>query len=475
MMATSKQAPAAHRRPAPSATELEFLPAALEIVETPPSPLGRAVGAAILLFFCIALTWAAAGQVDIVATALGKIVPTGRTKVVQPFEIGVVREILVEDGQRVRAGDVLIALDPTISGAESEHLQTELVAAQMDVARLRAILAEEPGARPTFAPPSGANPAQVATQRQLLAGQLAEERAKLAALDRQQAQKEAERASAAATVKRIQSLLPILEQQFEIRKTLYDHETGSKLNYLQAMREFTEQQQELEVQKSHTREAEAALAAITQTRSQAAAEFRRTRLDELAKAEQKAAELSQDLIKAQKRSDLQILTAPVDGVVQQLAVHTVGGIVTPAQPLLALVPADSGLEIEAMVSNRDIGFVHAGQDAEIKVQTFNFTRYGLLHAHVVTVSQDAISRDPPSSGEKGAGAGSGAAGSSEAPEAVYVARIALDATQMRIEGQPVSLSPGMAVIAEIKTGRRTILSYLLSPLRQYRQDSLRER
>ena len=101
------------------------------------------------------------------------------------------------------------------------------------------------------------------------------------------------------------------------------------------------------------------------------------------------------MIKAEQRTKLQVLTAPVDGVVQQLAVHTVGGVVTPAQALAVVVPVDSHLEIEAMVSNRDIGFVHAGQEAEIKVDTFSFTRYGLLHGKVLNVSQDAITRDKP--------------------------------------------------------------------------------
>src|SRR5262249_8200389 len=136
-----------------------------------------------------------------------------------------------------------------------------------------------------------------------------------------------------------------------------------------------------------------AIAAIRETRGQAVAEYRRTISDELAEAEQKANGLTQDLIKAEQRMKLQVLTAPVDGVVQQLAIHTVGGVVTPAQPLLVIVPSDSRLEIEAMVSNSDIGFVHAGQDAEIKVETFNFTRYGLLHGEVLSVSQDALISD----------------------------------------------------------------------------------
>jgi hemolysin D len=230
------------------------------------------------------------------------------------------------------------------------------------------------------------------------------------------------------------------------------------------------------VQQSHIHEAEAAVAALIQTRAQTAAEYRRTRFEELTKAEQKAAGFAQDVIKAERRTKLQALTAPVDGVVQQLAVHTVGGVVTPAQALLALVPLDSHLEIEAMVSNRDIGFVHADQEAEVKIDTFSFTRYGLLHGKVLNVSQDAIARDKPQ--DKSNDKAPGAENSTSEPkgqELNYAARVSLDRTQMEVEDKLVNLSPGMAVTVEIKTGTRRIISYLLSPLLRYKQEVLRER
>jgi hemolysin D len=169
------------------------------------------------------------------------------------------------------------------------------------------------------------------------------------------------------------------------------------------------------------------------------------------------------------------LTAPVSGMVQQLAVHTVGGVVTPAQTLMVIVPSDSRLEIEAMVSNRDIGFVHAGDEAEIKVDTFDFTRYGLLHGQVLSISSDSIVRDV--AGDKPTDKPGTASATSEpkGQELSYAARISLDRTQMQVEDKPVNLTPGMAVTAEIKTGSRRILGFLLSPLMKYRQESLRER
>jgi hemolysin D len=456
--------------------ELAFLPAALEIVETPPSPIGRTIGATIILLFCAALVWAWWGTIDIVASATGKIVPSGRTKVIQPFETGVVRFIRVQDGQAVKAGDALIELDPTVNAAERDHLRNDLLAEQLNIARLRAALAAGDDPLADFTPPADSNPALVSAQLQLLQNQVTEYRAKTAALARQQAQKEAEQATTAATIHKLETMIPVIQPRVDIRKTLMDKELGSKLTYFETLQLLVEQQEELSVQKSHLHAAEAAVAAIRETRGQAEAEYRHVLSDDLAKAEQKASGLGQDLIKAEQKTKLQLLTAPVDGVVQQLAIHTVGGVVTPAQSLLVVVPSDSRLEIEAIVSNRDIGFVHAGQEAEIKIDTFNFTRYGLLHGQVLGVSQDAVIRDRKEdrSNERGQGTQNNSS-EPQGQELNYTARISLDRTQMQIDDRMVNLSPGMATTVEIKTGSRTILSYLLSPLLRYRQETLRER
>jgi hemolysin D len=459
------------KKPKRGADELAFLPAALEIVETPPSPIGRSIGATIILLFVLAITWACLGEIDIVASAQGKIVPTGRIKVIQPLEIAVVRAIHVRDGQTVKAGETLIELDPTINAAEASRLKSELVAAQVNVARLKAALIESD----TFQAPPEASQELVSTQRNFLVSQVGEYRAKLGALSRQAEQKEAEAATSAALVSKLEAIIPVIRQRFEIRRTLANAEIGSKLQYLEMLQALTEQEQELAVQKSRLREAQASARALVETQKQVKAEYQKTVLDEMSKFEPKAASLEQELIKAEQRTKLQLLTAPVDGVVQQLAVHTPGGVVTPAQALLVVVPTDSHLEVEAMVSNRDIGFVEPGQSAEIKVDTFSFTKYGLIPGRVVSVSQDAISRNKPEKpGEKAPGS---EVSSSEpsGQELVYSARVSLDRTQLQVENKVVSLSPGMAVTVEIKTGSRTVLSYLLSPLLRFKQESLRER
>jgi len=459
-----------------SESELAFLPAALEIVETPPSPIGRAIGVTVICLFCLALAWASFGTVDIVATAPGKIIPTGRTKVIQPFETGVVRAIHVRDGQSVKAGDLLIELDPTISGAELGHLKSDLASADLEVARLRAGLSGNANPLDSFNPPDGAPPALVEMNRQFLISQTAEQRAKIAAIDGQLSQKEAERATTAATIAKIEATMPLLQQRVDVRKYLADKEYGSKLQYLTEMQDLVGLQQELLVQKSHIHESESAVTALSETRLQTIAEYRRARFDELAKAEQRAGGFAQDEIKAEQRTKLLALTAPVDGVVQQLAVHTVGGVVTPAQALLAVVPLDSRLEIEAMVSNRDIGFVHPGQQAEVKVDTFSFTRYGLLHGEVINVSQDAITRDKPQDKSNDKTPGTETTSSEpKGQEMNYAARVSLDRTQMQVDDRLVNLSPGMAVTVEVKTGTRRIISYLMSPLVRYKQEMLRER
>lgn len=457
------------------ALELAFLPAALEIVETPPSPLGRVIGLSIISIFAAALAWACIGTVDIVAVAPGKIVPSDRTKMIQPFETGVVRAIKVHDGQKVRAGDVLIDLDTTAVDAELGHLQGDLMAARLDIARLQAAIAGKDDPVAAFVPPKDAPADLLEVYRGMLASQSSEQKAKLATIDSQLAQKVAERDTIQASVDKLKSTIVPLQQRVEIREQLYQKELGSKVTYLAELQDLVGQRQDILVQEKRGSETNAAVAALTETRAKTVAEYERSLFDDLSKARQKAAGLERDIVKTAQRKNLQRLTAPVDGMVQQLAVHTVGGVVTPAQTLLYIVPAEGRLEIEAMVSNRDIGFVSAGQEAAVKIDTFNFTRYGLLRGTILSVSQDAIARDKaPDGADKAAGA-SNESSEPRGRELLYSARISLDRTQLAIEDKQVNLSPGMAVTAEIKTGRRRIISYLLSPLARYQHDSLRER
>ena len=186
-----------------------------------------------------------------------------------------------------------------------------------------------------------------------------------------------------------------------------------------------------------------------------AAETRRIALDSLNEAEQKATGFSNELVKSDSRGKLMTLTAPVDGTVQQLAVHTVGGVVTPAQPLMVIVPKDNPIEVEAFVENKDIGFVNPGQAAVVKIETFPFTKYGTIDARVIQVSNDAVS--------------------DEKRGLIFPARVNLERATIQVENKTVNLSPGMAVTVEVKTSQRRVIEYFLSPLLQYKDESLRER
>ena len=172
-------------------------------------------------------------------------------------------------------------------------------------------------------------------------------------------------------------------------------------------------------------------------------------------AQRKAGALEEEFLKAEQRHGLQILTAPLDGVVQQLAIHTIGGVVTPAQILMVIVPDNAALEVEATVQNRDIGFIHPGQEVEVKVETFLFTKYGTIPGKVISVSRDAVQ--------------------DEKRGLIYPIRVALGRSSINVEGRQVELGAGMALTAEVKTDRRRIIDYLLSPIARYRQETMRER
>jgi len=455
--------------------ERAFLPAALEIVETPASPTIRATQLAISAVFAAALAWSWIGKVDIIATAPGKIVSLARTKVVQPEEIGVVRRILVADGEHVRQGQLLILLDPTAALADRTQAEKAGEQARLDIARLEALAGLRRGN--PFAGIAVANPADLAAAESRLLAERAAQTAKLAAAEADLAGKTADLAGVASTIRKIETELPLLQGQAAIRAESMRHGFGSKLEYLQTEQQFKALESDLPVERDHLAEATAAVQAAEKERAKVVADFASNIYNELADAEQRLAAATDALAKADRALQLTNLAAPVSGTVQELAVHTTGAVVTPAEQLLGIVPTAGGLAVEAIVENRDRGFVRPGQAAVIKVTTFPFTRYGLLHGIVQRISADAVLMEQP-----GSTPATGSVSAAEAPGAltspgrlVYTARVSLDHTHMNIDGQEVALLPGMAVTVEMKTGRRRVLDYLLAPLTQALHDSLHER
>lgn len=455
------------------AAERAFLPAALEIVETPASPTFRITAALISAFLLAAVLWSYFGRVDIIATAPGKVIARDRTKIIQPADSGVVRAIAVADGQHVKKGQVLIRLDPTMAEADEARYGGVLVQAELDRARLKAEVT--PMAGDPFAGVSA--PADLlAAARARLQADLREQAAKIADIDEEIAGKSAEEAAIEAEIAKIDAAMPMVSARVNIRAGALKSGYGNELDYFQQRQELVEMQHERIVDQKKHEEAVAALAALATQRAKTIAEFRSAAFADLAKTDREIAETVGELAKAARQVQLQTLRAPIDGIVQDLAVHTLGGAVTPAQQVLRIVPLSGGIEVEAVIANRDVGFVGVGQKAEIKIATFPFTHYGLIHGHVREIAHDSVEEPADNQHRQGTESASETPrGIARSHQLVYTARIALGRTALDINGKEVALEPGMAVTAEIKTGRRRVLDYLLSPFHRYAHDALRER
>lgn len=455
----------------------EFLPAALEIVETPASPAGRLIGAAIIGAALIALLWACLGKVDIIASANGRVVPVGKSKIVQPLDTGVVTQILVADGDHVRAGDVLVELDRTEVEADRDRFRRDLLRARLDLARTQGLAnALTTGAAPELIdPPADAPAASLAVARLAMLAEASESRAKLDGIEQQIAQKEAEAAEVSATVDKLQATLPMVQGEADIRTKLKEMEFGNKLAWLEAEEKLIDQQHQLPILAQHRAQSVAAKLALRQQHGETLATYQKTVLDELTKARDQVSVNQAEFTKAEQKLSARTLSAPIDGTVQQLAIHTIGGVVTPAQALLVLVPDHGGIVVEATVENKDVGFVQLGQATKVKVETFNFTRYGLLDGTVTNLNHDVVDDSNAKPDVKHGNDKAGDRDADHPHEAGYVARIALDRDWMETENGRIQLGPGMAVNVEIHTGRRSIISYLLSPLATKIQESLHER
>jgi hemolysin D len=448
--------------------ETEFLPAVLEIQESPPLPASRYILWAIKLFFTLAVVWACVGEVDVVAVAHGKIVPSGKVKVIQPLEIGVVRRILVEDGQKVNAGQILIELDSTFSGADRDRLRQEQVTALLDKARIEALLRAIESTRE--APVAAVDDTEISFElvvpqetdvqaARLERAQLEREfqgyQARISELVQEFDQHAAERETVLSRIEQIEAILPLLSERVQAHAKLMEAKLAARAEWLVLEQERINQVKELDVLRDQLAVSEAAMAANTQKRKALQAQYQRELLAELNEIESRLAAYQLELIKAEQRNEIQTLRAPVEGIVQQLAVHTVGGVATAAQELMRIVPVDTELEAEAWIENKDIGFVEEGQPVEVKLEAFPFTRYGTIDAVITHLSQDAVP--------------------DERLGLLYAARVALAQSAIKVDGKLVNLSPGMAMTVEVKTGKRRLIEYLLSPLLRYKDESARER
>jgi hemolysin D len=447
--------------------ETAFLPAALSLQESPAHPAPRRAAWAICALFVIALAWACLGEIDIVAVAPGRVVVSERVKTVQPLEASIVRRVLVQDGESVGAGQVLVELDATNASADMASVHEQLASADSEARRTSALIEAMRRDRSPVLRPSALERVEGAAEQWRVAAdadtsavaQLAAEwqdiTAKLARLGAEQSRRRAEMQTVRELIAKLEATLPIARQRESDFKSLTDQGFVSAHAGQDRTRERIEQERDLATQQARLVEARSALAESEQARVSYAAETSRSLSERHAQAVTKREQLLQERNKNEQRSRLTLLRAPVAGTVQQLGVHTEGGIVTPAQVLMIVVPKDAEVTAEVVVDNKDIGFVNVGDPARVKLETFPFTRYGTIDARVRTVTADAVV--------------------DEKRGAIFPATLALARSAIDVDGKRIHLSPGMNLTAEIKTGKRRVIEYLLSPVQQTLGESLGER
>jgi len=447
--------------------EAAFLPAALSLQHTPVHSAPRLLAYVIIALFLIALLWSILGEIDIVATAPGRIIVGDRTKLIQPLERSVVKRVLIRDGDRVAYGQALVELDATIAHADKANIDDQLRSAESELARSRALLkalaiaARSP--RPTLvAPPElGTDVPKnwTAADRSTATAQLAAEwndiAAKLAKLNSEVQRRRAELTTVQEMVAKFESTVPLARTRESDFKKLAEQGFVAGHATQDRTRERLELERDLATQRARQAEAQAAIFESESTRQSYLAETRRTLSEREAAADLKRGQGTQEQAKANQRELLTTLRAPVAGTVQQLAVHTEGGVVTEAQALMVIVPDDTQITAEVVLDNKDIGFVNVGQAAEVKLETFPFTRYGTIGATVTRVTADAVN--------------------DEKRGAIFPIMLSLNRSTINVDGKAIKLSPGMNVTAEIKTGKRRVIDYLLSPVQQAANESLRER
>lgn len=441
-----------HRTP----DEIVFLPAHLELTETPVSPAARWTMRIIAAFFCIALLWACIGKVDVVAVAPGKTVVDSRTKVIQPAETAVVRRILVRDGQVVKRGEVLVELDATATSADFRQADEALIAARLAQLRQTALLqALNTGALPDMPEEPGVSASSLRATWDLVASELAEYQARRQNLLAAIAQREAQANTVLSQIEPMEQSLAISRERVADLERLLGGQYVSRHEYLARQQEMVELERALAAQKATLLETRSALVGAREELRVLDADTRQQTHDGLRQAREQIGQYAPQVTKAKQRDQLMQLRAPVGGTVQQLAIHTVGGVVTPAQALMAVVPNQESLEVEATILNKDIGFIRPGQLVTLKVESFPYTRYGYLDGVVETVSHDAAQ--------------------DEQLGLVFPARVRLQRTDLMIDGVKVALTPGMSLSAEIKTGKRRLIDYIFSPLKKHGGDAFRER
>lgn len=430
----------------------EFLPNMILAMERPPSFYARLVSVLVMLFVAVTLLWLYFAKVDIIVTAQGKVVPSGKIKLVQAADSGIVRNIFVRDGQPVKAGDVLIEFDSTVSDADSDQLLSRLNQARLTMQRHRIALGEEV----TLGEGVG-DQSMVSSERAILetSGRAGEEEIRLLAFER--AQLKAAFDAAKFELKKLDGLVTYNEEQATRKKRFAAEGLIAGAEAQEAEFRMLDSQRERTVQVERVSEAKERYSSAAERVRAKRTEQRNALLQGLAEANVALKEAEQSNIKANKQLTHQKLIAPVDGIVQQLGVHTIGAVVSRADQLLVLIPSSDVLEVEAKILNKDIGFVDTEQNSNVKIDAFEYTRYGQIEGQIDWVASDSVLDK-----EKGP---------------IYPARIKLAQTTLprKVNNRIAQVLPGMNVTVDVVIGQRRLIEYFSGPLLRYKDESLTER
>lgn len=442
----------------------DFAPALLRIQTVPPHPMGRAVLIAVIILLLALFIWAIFGRLDIVAVAEGKLVPQTYLKIVQPSDSGIIKEILVAEGESVKAGQVLMRMDALITEADAKAFNAELQRKQLTLRRIDAELSNQPFRMEGHDSAALAKEmqAQYRADRAAQEAALAEERTRLL--------KAREELAAAERVKeKLAAVLPHYRQQEIAFEKLAKNGFGGSLMASDKRRERIEKEAELNTQEHLIESTRASISQSEKKLAQLASDYRRQLYTERNQAQGEAEKLAQEVAKQNHKQALLELKATEDGVVKDLATHTIGAVVQPGTVMLTLVPKDEILRAEVWVSNEDIGFVHPGQSVKVKLAAFPFQKYGMAEGKVEHVSADAQDSNAQESGVPSVNQ------ERKIQPLAYKALVALKSMHLELEGKPLVLNAGMQASAEILLGHQTVMEYLLSPVRKAFYEAARER
>lgn len=433
--------------------EKEFLPAALSVMESPPSNSARVLNYVIAIMFTTFITWACLGKMDIIATATGKLMPASNIMTIQTLVDSEIEEIYVVEGQYVTQGQDLIKFNQTEVIANIDRIKNEMTALEMANARLIALLSENP--EDNFIYDETLDKEIIKIHSDLLNSQLKQYQAQISVLEGNIERSRKQKSTIGADIKRLSKILPSMEERLEKKRILVDKGLLARLTFMEQEEQLTNVQEERNIQLKKEAEIDGEIAYLEMELEQYKADFNKKISEEYTASREKFISYTHEITKYQEALKRTTVKAPLDGYVQQLVYHTKGGIIESAKPIMNIIPKDYKLEAEVMILNKDIGFVFPEQEVEVKVDSFPFTKYGTIKGEVRNISSDAIK--------------------DEKLGLVYNARITMLDNKVLADGQVVQLKPGMGITAEIKTGKRRVIEYLLSPVMKYMNESMRER